>query len=163
MALHRLAVNTEAESNVGPWLHDQGDVLAAGALESGGDAGGDEAGGAGDGHDLLFLLGPFEAVFFFSGTTGTAAATVCPDRRHASAASSALTTGTRIQSVSKVEMVKTRDLRLGQRRQQRAEHAGEREVERALHGERGERLLARRLGRHAAASRRPATSRWRWP
>ena len=34
------------------------------------------------------------------------------------------------------------DLGLGERRQQRAEHAGEREVERALHRERGERLLA---------------------
>ena len=45
--------------------------------------------------------------FFRDGLAGTAAATSCPARRHSSAARSASSPGTRIQSVSKVESVNT--------------------------------------------------------
>ena len=43
LALQRLAVKTLAESKVGPVVDDERDVLGAGGLQAGGDAGGPEA------------------------------------------------------------------------------------------------------------------------
>ena len=56
--------------------------------------------------------------------------------------------GTSTQSVSNVESANTGIAGVGERRQQPGEHAGQREVERALDRERGERSLLADLARH---------------
>ena len=110
LALQRLAVKTLAESKVGPVVDDEGEVLAAGGLEAGGDAGGAEAAGMGD----------VMSIFCSRGSMGRR------DGDDVSASSprlgrsvGVLELDTRIQSVSKVESVKTLISRLGQRLQQR--------------------------------------------
>ena len=129
---------------VGAGVDDQGDVLAAAGLQAGFDAGSGEAGGVGDAHVLL--ASPV-------GVDGDGGDDVVPCRRHSSAARSASPTGTRIQSVSKVEIVKTLISASASGCSSVGEDAGQREVERALDGERRERpgLLAPSSARCAGA------------
>ncbi len=96
MALQRLAVNTVAESWVGPSLTTSARSLAPVLLSPATTPAARKPAG------VVTLIS-----FFLGGLAGTAAVTSCPDRRHSSSAASALSPGTRIQSVSKVESVKT--------------------------------------------------------
>ena len=131
MALQRLAVNTDGGVVGRAVVDDQGDVLAAAGLQAGGDAGGGKPAGW---VTLMLLVRCLSwAVDGDGGGDGV------PSSSPRLGGRVGVADGTRIQSVSNVEMVNTLISASASGCEQRGQDAGQRRSRAALDGERGER------------------------